>query len=64
MPKQLVREAYDIWGQSLGFVVATVPDHFDMAKAPVPADAPRLLFSKAEDAMRALGIPPPERPNS
>jgi hypothetical protein len=60
LTKKLVREAYDIWGQSMGFVVATVPDDFDLTRAPLPQDAPRELFSTSRDAMRAIGINPPE----
>ena len=62
MAKKLLREAFDLWGHSLGFIVATVPDDFDMAKAPIPSSAPRELFQSSTDAMRALDIRPPTRP--
>ena len=62
MAKSVVREAYDIWGQSLGFVLATVPDDFDIAKGPIPKDAPKQFFAAAQDVMRAAGIRPPEAP--
>jgi len=54
MPKQVLREAYDIWEKSLGWVLATVSDDFDVAKGPIPADAPKQFFPTNQDAMRTL----------
>jgi hypothetical protein len=63
MAKQLVREAYDIWGQSLGYVLAVVPDDFEMTKAAVPQDAPKQFFGTSRELMRAVGLKPPDRPH-
>jgi hypothetical protein len=65
MPKRLAREVYDIWGNSLGWILATVPTGFrDGSHTALPAPAPKQYFATfvelQAELRRLLSDPPPD----
>jgi hypothetical protein len=64
MTKRILREVYDIWGYSLGWVMATVPADFqDGVNRPLPPRAPKQYFATSAEAQeegRRLMSEPPE----
>ena len=54
MPRKILREAYDIWGNSLGFVLFAVPDDFKERDAPPPPQASNQYFATSKEAMNEI----------
>jgi hypothetical protein len=63
-PRRVVRETYDIWGNSLGWVMAVVPtDWKDGPHTAIPPQAQKRFFTSAaelQDEVRRLGYDAPD----